>query len=220
MKLARGNGERPRPVALPGRSDPVTLMPWKGDRIPARVLECGPDTLLVAITVPTKPLSDSQLEGMVLEFLTAQGRVRLGGTAAVQDSSASDVLRIDELRSLGVTQEREYVRIEAIRPVLVYLGADQMPVQSYTIDLSGGGFLLAGPDSLKVGDKIEFQLTLTPGLPVGGTGKIVRLDPQGRRAVAFDSISDVDRRRVVHFIFECQRAERRKGLEMDDRHGD
>jgi len=46
---------------------------------------------------------------------------------------------------------------------------------------------------------------------------VVRIDPQGRRAVEFDSISDLDRRRLVRFIFECQRSERRRGLEGDDR---
>jgi hypothetical protein len=220
MKLGRGNTEKSQPVALPERSDTVTLVPSTGERIHARVLERGPDTLLVAIMVPTQPLSQRQLDGIVLEFVAPHGRVRLSGTAIVEDPSDPDVLRIDRPRSIEVLQEREYVRIQAARPVLVYGGPDRIPIQSYTVDVSGGGFLLAGPDSLKIGDDIQFQLTLAPGVPlIGGTGKVVRIDAGGRRAVSFDSISEIDRRRLIRFIFDCQRAERHRGLESDDRYG-
>jgi hypothetical protein len=212
MKLGRGHVESSQPMLLPGRSATVTLVPVSGERIPARVLESGAETLLVAITVPIEPLSYSQLEGLVLEFVGERGRVRLTGTASVENASEPDVLRIDRPRSVEVLQEREYV--------LVYGGPDQIPVQSYTVDLSGGGILLAGPDSLKIGDQVEFQLTLTPGvLLIAGKGTVVRIDAQARRAVEFTTISELDRRRLIRFIFECQRTERHRGLETDDRYG-
>jgi hypothetical protein len=220
MRFGRGDTSKPQPLALPERSDTVTLVPASGERIPARVLESGADTLLVAILVPTAPLSYGQLEGLMLEFVGPRGRVRLSGTATVEDPAEPDVLRIDRPRSIEVLQEREYVRIMSTRPAVVYGGPGQIPVQSYTVDLSGGGFLLAGPDSLKIGDEVEFQLTLTPGvLLIGGKGKVVRVDAQSRRAVAFTSISELDRRRLIRFIFECQRDERHRGLETDGRYG-
>jgi len=220
MKFGKGNADKAKAVTLPERNDMVTLVPAGGGRISARVLERAPDTLLVAIMVPIEPLSYSQLEGLVLEFVGPRGRVRLSGTTTAEDPADPDVLRIDSPRSIEVLQEREYVRILSARPVIVYGGANQIPIQSYTVDLSGGGFLLAGPDSLKIGDEVQFQLTLTPGvLLIDGKGKVVRVDAQGRRAVAFDSISELDRRRLIRFIFECQRAERQRGLEMDDRYG-
>jgi c-di-GMP-binding flagellar brake protein YcgR len=118
-----------------------------------------------------------------------------------------------------VLQEREFVRIKSARPVLVYAGGDSLQIRSYTVDISGGGFLLAGPDTLKIGEEVKFQLTLTPGdSAIVGTGKVVRTDSRGRRAVAFDGISDFDHRRLVRFIFECQRSERRRGL-MEDSYG-
>ncbi len=64
-----------------------------------------------------------------------------------------------------------------------------------------------------MGDEIRFQLVLVQGAPpVTGSARVVRATPQGRSAVEFESISEVDRRRVVRFIFECQRDERRRGL--------
>jgi c-di-GMP-binding flagellar brake protein YcgR len=167
--------------------------------------------------VPTEPLSQRQLDGIVVEFLGPQGRVRLSGAATVENPSEPDVLRIDQPRSIEVLQEREYVRIRAARPAVVYAGPGRTAVQSFTVDVSGGGFLLAGPDTLRIGDELQFQLTLTPGvLTISGIGKVVRVDAQGHRAVAFKSISELDRRRLIRFIFECQRDERHRGLQTDN----
>jgi PilZ domain len=220
VRFGRGNPEKSQPVALPGRSENVTLVPAGGERISARVLESGAETLLVAIMVPIQPLSHSQLEGLVLEFVGPRGRVRLSGTTTIENPAEPDVLRIDQPRSIEVLQEREYVRIMSTRPAVVYGGPNQIPVQSYTVDVSGGGFLLAGPDSLKIGDEVEFQLTLTPAvLVISGRGKVVRVDSRQRRAVAFTQISELDRRRLIRFIFECQRDERQRGLETDGHYG-
>jgi hypothetical protein len=214
MKFGRGAPEKSKPVALPEHSQTVTLVPRGGKGITARVLERGPDALLVAIMVPIGPLSPHELDGMVLEFVAPQGRVRLSGTTTIENPSDPDVLRIESPRSIEVLQEREYVRIMAARPALVYAGPNKIAVESYTVDLSGGGFLLAGPDTLKIGEEVQFKLTLTPGdLVISGTGEVVRVDRQGRRAVAFKSITELDRRRLIRFIFECQRAERQRGLQ-------
>lgn len=220
MRLGRSKAPDRQPIVLPEVSEAVILTIGGGGRIPARVLERETDALLVAITVPTKPLSSSQLEKMVLEYSSTRGRVRLGGHCTMADPQDPDLVRIDSPRSVEVLQEREYVRIKSARPVLVYSSHDTMQMQSFTVDVSGGGLLLAGPDTLQIGDQVKFRLTLTPGvLPVSGTGKVVRTDQHGRRAVVFDEISDLDRRRLVRFIFECQRAERRRGLNKEDSGG-
>ena len=174
----------------------------------------APDSLLVAIMVPIGPLSAKQLEGLVLEFVSPKGRVRLSGTATIEDPSDPDVLRIEAPRSIEVLQEREYVRIRSARPALVYGGPNKGPVQSYTVDLSGGGFLLAGPDTLKIGDDVHFRSRSNHGeLQIRGTGEVVRVDRQGRRAVAFKSITELERRDLIRFIFDCQRTERQRGLQ-------
>jgi PilZ domain len=220
MKLGRGKADSSKPIALPGQGDALTLALTSGEKLPARVLERGVNTLLLAITVAAGPLSDAQLEGLVIEFTAPHGRVRLQGPVRLENPAEPDVLRMDAPRSVEVLQEREYVRINAARPVLVYAGRDMPEIQSYTVDLSGGGFLLAGPDTLQVGDEVSFQLSLTADAqPIGGSAKVVRVDRQGRRAVAFHRISDLDRRRLVRFIFECQRAELRRGLHRDELDG-
>jgi hypothetical protein len=205
-------------MVLPGVQESVLLATPNGGRIPARVLEQGEGTLLLAITVPIKPLTPAQLQDMVLEHHSERGRIRLRGSFAVEDPAEPDVLRMREPRSIEVVQERHYVRLQVARPVVVESVRDRSRIETYTVDVSGGGMLLAGPDTLKRGDEIGFRLNIASAQPtVNGTGRVVRVDPMGRRAIVFESIADLDRRRLVRFIFECQRAERQRGLRSEGR---
>ncbi|HEY5261654.1 MAG TPA: PilZ domain-containing protein [Solirubrobacteraceae bacterium] len=116
-----------------------------------------------------------------------------------------------------MSQRREFVRLKGNRPVLVYVGKDRRPIRSYTVDLAGGGLLLAGPDVLEVGEDVEFQLMLAPeSPPIVGVGTVVRSDVKGHRAITFSEMSEVNRRRVVRFIFASERAERRRMLEANE----
>lgn len=214
MKLGRTKKDSSPPAELPERGENVWLVLAAGTRIPARVLQRSPDLLTIAITVPTRPLTEAQLRDLTLDYNNARGRMRLRGQFTTEEGEA-DLVCLREPRPVEVIQQRDYVRIQAARPVIVYTGK-MGQVQSFTVDISGGGFQLAGPDMLRIGEEIRFSLALTPGVsPVTGTGRVVRVTPQGRRAVAFESISDTDRRRLVRFIFECQRDERRRGLNRE-----
>lgn len=216
--LRRNNSEDNEALKLPKRSATVTLVRGSGERIQARVAERETDSLLVGIMFRTeRPLNEGSLDDIVLEYASGRGRVRLRGTVTLEDR---DLLRFRELCSVEVLQEREYVRVRATRPVMVCTGGSQGTVQSYSVDLSGGGMLLAGPNTLKIGERVDFRLTTTPGgAPILGSGTVVRTDSRGHRAICFDEIGEGDHRRLVRFIFECQRAERRRGLEQEEGHG-
>lgn len=220
MKLKRQKTEPRGPLVLPAAGDNVILSTSAGGRIPARVTACESGSLTVAIMVPIKPLSESQLAALVLDYLDARGRVRLRGAAVIEDPHEPDLLRIADPRSIEILQQREFVRVQTARPVALSSPRDALHIETYTVDLSGSGFMLAGPDSLKVGYEISFRLSLGEDvLPIAGKGMVVRIDRRGRPAVAIDELSDLDRRRLVRFIFDCQRVERRRGLETDGRHG-
>jgi c-di-GMP-binding flagellar brake protein YcgR len=212
MRLLRRKSEDAGSLKLPRRSATVTLVRDSGERIQARVVESERDSLLVGVMFRTeRPLREGQLDDVVLEHASARGRVRLRGAVTLEDR---DLLRFRELCSTEVLQEREYVRVCATRPVMVCTGSSNGTVRSYSVDLSGGGMLLAGPSTLKIGERIDFRLAVAPGsAPILGSGTVVRTDARGHRAVCFDQIGEGDHRRLVRFIFECQRAERRRGLE-------
>jgi hypothetical protein len=207
-KTSRDRGE----IELPERSDPVTIVRPSGERVQARVAALDGDGLLVALMFRAEvPFTPGSLDALVLEFTSARGRVRLQGTVTLEDR---ELLRFRALHSVELIQQREYVRIQSTRPVLVLTGGQGGTVQTYSVDLSGGGMLLAGPSTLKVGEQVEFRLTTAKGSPpIAGVGTVVRTDLQGRRAICFDEIAEGEHRRLVRFIFDCQRAERRRGLE-------
>lgn len=218
--LRRHAAEAAAPIALPARGTAVTIGLPSGQHLPGRVDATDADSLLVAILVPLAPLQARELAALTLLFNNAYGRISLSGEFSLEDPRRSELLRIRNPRSIEVLQEREYVRIKAARPVLVYRARDRIDVSSYTVDISGGGLCLAGPDNLKPGDEIQFRIAIQPGQPpVTGTGRVVRRDAQGRSAIRFEQLSDLERRRLVRFIFECQRIERRRGLNEEGASG-
>jgi hypothetical protein len=212
MKLGRAKARDRGELVLPKRSDAVTIVRPSGERVQARIAECDGEQLLVALMFRAeRPLDDGRLNELQLEYTNPRGRVRLRGTVTLVDR---ELLRFRELQAPETIQQREYVRVQSTRPVLVITGGSGGTVQTYSVDLSGGGMLLAGPSTLKVGEQVQFRLTTTKGTPpITGVGTVVRADTHGRRALCFDEIAEGEHRRLVRFIFECQRAERRRGLE-------
>jgi hypothetical protein len=205
-------------VVLPDPPTEVRLAMPDGDRLPARVARRDGDQLLILMMVPADPpLSDDQLREIVLELDGHRGLTRLAGNAALEER---DVLRFRDLYSLELLQRRNDVRVKSTRTVLVSLSGSLAPVEASTVDLSGGGMLLSGLEHLRVGSRLDFRLTTSPDShPITGSGIVVRSDASGRRAIAFQTISDGNRRRLVRFLFDCQRQERSRGLLGDDHDG-
>lgn len=228
MKLKwRDSGERqsssglPADFEMPKPQQPATLVMPDGERLPARIAGNEDGALAVLAMVRLGPgLTQDSLQRIVLEISGGKGVVRLGGVVSMQED---ELLRFGSLRSIDVVQRREYVRVKASRQVLVTFGGSSAAIESYSVDLSGGGMLLGGLDHVRVGERVGFRLITEPDGPgashITGTGRVVRSDPGGRRAIAFDSISEGDRRRLIKFLFECQREERRKGLMTEDSRG-
>jgi hypothetical protein len=133
---------------------------------------------------------------VMLEYAGARARVgeqqRSGLTAAAGDSSRPP--------------RRENVRVGLECPVVAYLGASRTPVQTFTVDVSAGGMLVAGLGGEQTQEEFEFELTIAADAPpIKGVGIVARTDPQGRCAIKFNSISAQELRRLDKFIFEHQR---------------
>lgn len=212
MTAQGSKSERWSKLALPARSDAVTIVRPSGERLQAHVAECDGASLLVALAAHLEqPFQQERLDQLALEFTTRRGRIRIHGAVALEQR---ELLRFASLNAVEVLQERDFVRVPATRPVLVSAHAGHGPIQTYCVNLSGGGMLLAGPDTLQIGERIQFRLTTAPGRGhIDGRGTVVRTDAQGRRVICFDEIGEGDHRRLVRFVFECERIERRRELE-------
>jgi len=150
--------------------------------------------------------------GLVLfEVKSARGIMRMLGDAQTLEPAA---LRLRVVEVLEIHSRRNFVRVRAPRPIVIDTGPDGPPIDSFALDLSGGGLLLAGPDYLKEGERISLRMRLErDGAPIETTGRVVRVDDDGHRGVAFDEISDTDRDRLIHFIFDRERAGRRASFD-------
>jgi PilZ domain len=198
----------PRPIWLPQCAEPVTLLLTSGEKLPARVLERDPTTLVLAIVVPADPPTEAQLRHLVLEYSNPGGCVRLSGRITVVDPPEAGIVRVEDPPLIEVTQERKHVRVHAECPVVLRARTLSEPITTHSVDLSTGGMLLAGPQALYVGQRLSFQLAIAPGTPpLEGTVEVARIDEQGRAGVKFVAIGQADIWRLVSFTVECQREE-------------
>lgn len=195
-------------LQLPQLPHPVMLTMPTGERMPGRIMRQTETELEVLMLYEIqRPLSDVQLSQIVLEIDDGEARTRLSGAVT---RGGDDTLRFKEVR---VEQRREHVRVSASLPVEAKLAGSAAPLQCQSIDLSGGGVLLRGIEHKSTGDRLAFSLSIGEGVPeISGTGTIVRCDPGGGRAVSFDSITETDQERLIHFLFQRQREARHRGL--------
>jgi hypothetical protein len=179
-----------------------------GSHIPVRVFERGGDFLMLVLMLDAgDELAHDVVEPLLLEYVSPRGLVRFHGQAVLQER---DLVRFDVSAAPEVTQRREFVRVPAVQKVEVAkgpgVGAGADAIDAHAIDVSGGGMLVSGADSLPLGAHVRFSLHLGPGVaPIEGNAQVVRAADEGKRALVFDQISRTDRQRLIHFVFERQR---------------
>jgi PilZ domain len=145
-------------------------------------------------------------EPLMLECTSDHGVVRFPGNAQLEEP---DLVRFRVQDVPEIEQRREYVRVRAPRQVVLAVSGTGTIDSAYSLDLSGGGMLLSGPDTLQIDDNIRFRLHLdSSSPPIRGRGRVVRVSGENQRAVVFEEISRQDRERLIHFIFDRQREAR------------
>jgi hypothetical protein len=174
-----------------------------GEQVPVRVFERGDQLVLVLMLEAGEDLQHGSTEPLSLEYVSTRGLIRFSGEATLE---GRDLVRFRVAAEQEVVQRREFVRVDAVQPVVLAIGPYGEAINTHAIDVSGGGMLVTGPD-LPLDSSVRFSLHLGANLaPIEGRAHVVRNDEQGRRALVFDDISSADRQRLIHFVFECQRA--------------
>lgn len=182
----------------------------EGSRIPVRVFERGGDFLMLVLMLDDgEALAHDAPGPLELEYVSARGVVHFRGQAVLQER---DLVRFEVSTAPEVTQRREFVRIPSLQDVILAGEAGGKKIDTKAIDLSGGGMLLSGAERLELDSVVRFRIDLGGGAgEIEGHARVVRSDQEGRRALVFEEISQTDRQRLIHFVFECQRQTLAKG---------
>jgi len=93
--------------------------------------------------------------------------------------------------------------------------AGQRTYRTTTLDLSGGGALVAAPPGLKPDQEVGICLTLGDGGPdMLLRARVVRVVDRSRVALRFEAISESQRERIIRFVLRVQREQIRRRREV------
>ena len=180
---------------------PGQLKTKDGHTLAVSIASRGDAVLLVLLVNPGALLDRGDGE-LLLESVTSRGVVRMQGTA---ERLEPDLYRFQAAGEPVVIQRREYVRVPALQQVALN-DLCGFVVDTHAVNISGGGMLVAAKGDLTPGTELAFSLTLSSKQPpVTGIGEIVRTSEARQLAVAFREISDLDRDRLIRFLFDRQR---------------
>jgi len=203
--MTRPTDTAPDNVRLFPGSGQGTLTTPAGEELPVRTFERGEEVVLVVlVNIDDEHQSDS-VESAKLEYTSRRGLIKLRGEAVFEDPS---LIRFRPNGDAEVLQRRDFVRVHTPHPVTVESAVDGKR-RVHTVDLSGGGMLLADDETLDVDQTIRFAISIvTAELPIEGIARVVRIREDGKRALMFEQIGEHDRQRLIRFVFECMRTAR------------
>ncbi|MGH2927266.1 MAG: flagellar brake protein [Solirubrobacteraceae bacterium] len=189
---------------LPG-SGQGQLRTADGEPLPVRTFERGQEVVLVVLVDVDEHHDPDCPQAAELEYTSVRGVVHLRGEAVFEDRT---LVRFRAHGEPEVMQRRSFVRVHTPQAVTLDSG-EPGARRVHTVDLSGGGMLLAGADPLEPGESLRFTITLGAGAPpIEGTARVVRINADEKRALVFEQIEEHDRQRLIRFVFECMRTAR------------
>jgi hypothetical protein len=174
--------------------------------LPATVEAVEPGALRLVLAVPDARVRRLGGTQAAVEVTSGRGIQRFMGSLEL-DGARPDLLRIALTGEAERIQRREWARVEAVVKVTVR-GIDE-PVggDTSTLNISGGGMLVADPWNMPIGIDVRIELEVEPGAaPVRALGRVVREPSAGRKGVRIDDMGREDEERLVRFIRERERA--------------
>ncbi len=194
------------------RQDVVITMPDR-EQYRGRVSKVTERDIAVVLMLDARrALTLGDASPMWVEFPAARGLVRLEGRGEVV---AHDLVHFHREGAIDVVQRRDFVRVPVVRPLELarVSGSDTAGdwIGTLTVNVSGNGLLVAGPDTLDIGAVVLFKLLAVEGEPpIEGRGRVARIGDDGQRGIAIEQIDGPARAQLVRFVFEQERIARQR----------
>lgn len=204
-------------MALPEITSAVTLAVPRRERVPATVDRSGDGWLdLLLQAAPASPPSLLGRSALFVEFVNDEGLCRLQarkGLRAEREPAGGygvdDVMRIDHDGAVQLLQARAFIRADLETDVFLRHAVTAQEQWTSTIDLSGGGALLARTAGAREGDSFDFEIELSEHEPpVSGRLRVVRLTGARQMGVQFTELAEADQGRLVRHVVDVQAAAR------------
>lgn len=199
----------PAPPVAPG-THVMLRLPHIG-ALPATVEVSEPGGLVVVLAVPDSRVARLAGQEAAVEATTARGIQRFTGT--LQLTAGRETVRVAVAGDGERIQRREWARVEAVVPIDVKVLDDAAAGgRTNTLNVSGGGVLIADPWRLALGLDVRIEIEPTPGEPpIRALGRVVREAATDQKGIRIDDLSREDEDRLVKFIRERERAALRTG---------
>lgn len=106
-------------------------------------------------------------------------------------------------------QRREHVRVPSEIELRIQADEEADWIGTVSLDVSGGGLRIPGPEALRVGDALRIELTLPDGERIQGHARVARVAPDTEHGVVqgveIEALPNRDREAIVHHVFDRQR---------------
>ena len=183
----------------------VQLLMGDLEAVDARIEELSDSQAVVGLFKEPEPSLEQigEIEGAI-EAPGPRGLARLVGTMKQHGRQVDAViLKFDQ--GPEVIQRRQFVRIDATTTVTV-TREDGTTHKTFTLNLSGAGLLLGGPEELEVDEQIKLDIDVAEeDPPIHARGRVVRETVEHHKGIRIEMIEEGDRERLIHFVFEKQR---------------
>src|SRR3954451_20804313 len=200
----------------PEEKDVVTISVPELEELVAVVEEAMDDALLVELVkAGAEPLPQvGPSRDVVIRHETPLGIFEARGSVTPR-APGGRKLEFQPDHDPSVIQRREHARVQAELPVTLARAPDvDERLTARTVNVSGGGVMVRGVSGFEVGERVSVVLWLDDGArPLETPARIVRDVEQGVVGVLFDLIDEPARERLIHYVFERQREQRRLARE-------
>jgi hypothetical protein len=195
---------------LPEQGQEVAVVALSGATIPARVKDIDERSALLTFERhPTNPVPELAGGHVAIQYTNRRGICRIDGQAHKEPEWG--VLRVDYTDKVKLIQRREYVRVHAMVRVTYKAVGIAEPVETTTVNVSGGGFMISGREGLRMYDLMDFTVDLDGDGPDAGplevTGRVMRETPGGL-GIRIERIEDEERERLIRWVFGRERLSR------------
>lgn len=188
----------------------------KLESFPSRIEDISKDHIIIAYPFKNGyPVPLHTNETISLRFIQDQTPYACDVKVVTKLTAPVALLKVTKPNKIIRIQKRNWVRLPyntTVKYKLAGYEVDFMEVMS--IDISGGGLLLQTNHAIDINENLDIIITLE-NFTISTTSRVVRSFPADnsyRIAIKFEKISEIERDKIVGFIFQKQREFIKKGI--------